>query len=212
MTARRSCRTRARSGAVDGVSTAWPYDKVPNALQTGTGRTRSRPIGSLDHKAGIRGHSMRTPAQRQQNFALESIVNEARRRREGRTRSSTGSAHDRPRLITVLNTLKTESRLGDAAVTEPEAHRDDRVDPGQGPGAGRDDPLRRSLGRRRRHHGDPKTGKILVDKYTVVLDPGIVINPLQLKRITEGGRHGHERGPVRAGHLQQGARSPPATG
>ena len=34
---------------------------------------------------------------------------------------------------------------------------------------------------------NPKTGKIIVDKYTVVLDPGIVINPLQMRRITEGG-------------------------
>ena len=32
----------------------------------------------------------------------------------------------------------------------------------------------------------PKTGKVIVDKYTVVLEPGIVLNPLQLKRITEG--------------------------
>ena len=32
-----------------------------------------------------------------------------------------------------------------------------------------------------------KTGKVTLDKYTVVLDLGIVINPLQLTRITEGG-------------------------
>jgi nicotinate dehydrogenase subunit B len=33
----------------------------------------------------------------------------------------------------------------------------------------------------------PKTGKITVNKYTIVLEPGIVVNPMQLKRITQGG-------------------------
>lgn len=32
-----------------------------------------------------------------------------------------------------------------------------------------------------------ETGEISVSKYTVVVDPGIVINPLQLKRQIEGG-------------------------
>src|SRR5262249_28334473 len=30
-------------------------------------------------------------------------------------------------------------------------------------------------------------GKITVDKYTIAVDPGIVVNPLQLKRTIEGG-------------------------
>src|SRR5439155_1502496 len=33
----------------------------------------------------------------------------------------------------------------------------------------------------------PSTGKVSVDKYTIAVDPGIVINPLQLKRTIEGG-------------------------
>ena len=33
----------------------------------------------------------------------------------------------------------------------------------------------------------PETGKIAVEKYTIAVDPGIVINPLQLKRQVEGG-------------------------
>ena len=31
------------------------------------------------------------------------------------------------------------------------------------------------------------TGAVKVDKYTVVVDPGIVVNPEQLKRQVEGG-------------------------
>ena len=33
----------------------------------------------------------------------------------------------------------------------------------------------------------PSTGKVAVDKYTIAVDPGIVINPIQLKRQVEGG-------------------------
>jgi CO/xanthine dehydrogenase Mo-binding subunit len=33
----------------------------------------------------------------------------------------------------------------------------------------------------------PTTGKVTVDKYTIAVDPGIVVNPLQLKRQIEGG-------------------------
>src|SRR5690242_17534648 len=35
--------------------------------------------------------------------------------------------------------------------------------------------------------GTPSTGKIVVEKYTIAVDPGIVINPMQLKRQVEGG-------------------------
>jgi CO/xanthine dehydrogenase Mo-binding subunit len=33
----------------------------------------------------------------------------------------------------------------------------------------------------------PTTGAILVEKYTIAVDPGIVVNPMQLKRQVEGG-------------------------
>ena len=33
----------------------------------------------------------------------------------------------------------------------------------------------------------PSTGKVVVEKYTIAVDPGIVINPLQLKRQVESG-------------------------
>ncbi len=33
----------------------------------------------------------------------------------------------------------------------------------------------------------PATGKIVVEKYTIAADPGIIINPMQLKRKIEGG-------------------------
>lgn len=33
----------------------------------------------------------------------------------------------------------------------------------------------------------PSTGKIVVEKYTIAVDPGIVVNPIALKRNVEGG-------------------------
>ena len=33
----------------------------------------------------------------------------------------------------------------------------------------------------------PSTGVIKVEKYTIAVDPGIVVNPMQLKRQVEGG-------------------------
>ena len=33
----------------------------------------------------------------------------------------------------------------------------------------------------------PSTGAIVVDKYTIAVDPGIIVNPMQLKRNAEGG-------------------------
>jgi CO/xanthine dehydrogenase Mo-binding subunit len=33
----------------------------------------------------------------------------------------------------------------------------------------------------------PGTGAIVVEKYTIAVDPGIVVNPIQLKRNVEGG-------------------------
>ena len=35
---------------------------------------------------------------------------------------------------------------------------------------------------------NPATGAITVEKVTIAVDPGIVVNPLQLKRQVEGGR------------------------
>lgn len=56
------------------ISTVWPYDKVPAVVESAYG------IPNLAHDSasgGLRGNIMRTPWQRQQNFALEAGVEEA---------------------------------------------------------------------------------------------------------------------------------------
>jgi CO/xanthine dehydrogenase Mo-binding subunit len=167
------------------VSTVWPYDKVPNVLETGW---NSAPLGQVEspYMVGMRIHSMRTPVQREQNFALEGIINETAAAVgadpiEYRMRHTTDQ-----RLIDVLNRLKAVHGW--------------QTRPSPSPGAkssGTGKVTGRGMGVMLRSNGrwaaaadvtvDLKTGKVTVDRYTVVLDPGIVINPLQLTRITQGG-------------------------
>jgi nicotinate dehydrogenase subunit B len=48
----------------------------------------------------------------------------------------------------------------------------------------------------------PSTGVIVVEKYTIAVDPGIVVNPMQLKRNVEGGAvMGISHALLRRGHV-----------
>src|SRR5580700_1696999 len=56
------------------LATEWPYDKIENRLE----QVFAMPnVGAESPFGGLRGLIMRTPGQRQQNFALESLINEA---------------------------------------------------------------------------------------------------------------------------------------
>src|ERR1700748_3726060 len=56
------------------LATEWPYDKIENRLE----QVYAMPnVGNASPFGGLRGLIMRTPGQRQQNFALESLMNEA---------------------------------------------------------------------------------------------------------------------------------------
>jgi nicotinate dehydrogenase subunit B len=168
---------------VAAVATFWGYDKVPNVLENGHS---TAPAGQVSSTTSMRIHSHRTPSQRQQNFALESIVNEAAATAgadpiEYRLRHTTD-----PRLINVLNALKTAHGWETRPSPTPNASATSSTGvTGRGMGV---------MIRQGAHWAAaaditvaPKTGKITVDKYTIVLEPGIVINPMQLKRISEGG-------------------------
>ena len=58
----------------DWVATEWPYDKIQNRLEEAYGMPN---LGAESAGGGLRGNIMRTPGQRQQNFALEALINEA---------------------------------------------------------------------------------------------------------------------------------------
>jgi len=56
------------------VATEWPYDKIQNRLEQAYAMPN---LGAASVTGGLRGNIMRTPGQRQQNFALEGLLNEA---------------------------------------------------------------------------------------------------------------------------------------
>ena len=56
------------------IATEWPYDKIPCRQEQVYGMPN---LGADSQAPGLRGLIMRTPGQRQQNFALESLINEA---------------------------------------------------------------------------------------------------------------------------------------
>ena len=56
------------------LATEWPYDRIENRLEQSFAMAN---IGGESPTGGLRGLIMRTPGQRQQNFVLESLINEA---------------------------------------------------------------------------------------------------------------------------------------
>ena len=165
------------------VSTTWAYEKVPNVLENGF---NAAPLGQVEspYMVGMRIHSMRTPVQREQNFAVEGMINEVAAAVgadpiEYRMRHTADQ-----RLIDVFTKLKSVHGWETRPSPNP-AKAKGSIVTGRGMGV-----MIRSNGRWAAAADvtvDLKTGKVTVDRYTVVLDPGIVINPLQLKRITQGG-------------------------
>src|SRR5581483_1887873 len=56
------------------IATQCPYDRIPDRLE----EVYAMPnLGDATPSGGLRGNIMRTPGQRQQNFVLESLLNEA---------------------------------------------------------------------------------------------------------------------------------------
>jgi nicotinate dehydrogenase subunit B len=170
---------------VNRISDPWVYDRVPNVVEMGHGTfqigQKASPLG-----IGLRDHSMRTPGQLQQNYPRELAISEAASRAgidaiEFRLRQT-----DDARLIGVLKAVREAS--GWQTRSAPAATmRSTGTAPLPGQGV--------SVMLRSNTYWAcvcqvsvvPSTGKVTVDKYTIAVDPGIVINPLQLKRTIEGG-------------------------
>jgi nicotinate dehydrogenase subunit B len=170
---------------VNSISDPWVYDLVPNIGESGYGTFQ------LGQKAsplavGLRDHSMRTPGQRQQNFPRELAISEAAALAgidaiEFRLKQTS----DR-RLIEVLEAVREASgwqtRPSPASTASATG-----MSPVSGQGV--------SVMFRSETYWAcacqvsvvPSTGKVTVGKCTMAVDPGIVVNPLQLKRTIEGG-------------------------
>jgi nicotinate dehydrogenase subunit B len=168
-------------GLRNGVSDPWIYDAVRTVAERGHGTAQVGQSSSAIN-VGLRDHSLRTPVQYQQNFPRELAITEAALL-AGKDPLQFRIQHAREkRLIAVLESARDNS--GWEPRSEP-AKDENGVKRGQGVSA---------LYRQGTYWAcvaniaiDTTKGAVKVEKVTVAVDPGIVVNPLQLKRQVEGG-------------------------
>ncbi|MBV8809154.1 MAG: xanthine dehydrogenase family protein molybdopterin-binding subunit [Acidobacteriaceae bacterium] len=172
-------------GAVIGVRNdvhdPWIYDGTPAVLERAYGTFQ---IGQKSSalNVGLRDHSLRTPGQYQQNFPRELAITEAAVL-AGADPLQFRIQHAREkRLIGVLESVR------DASGWKPRSEPPSAVNG-----------LKRGQGVSALFRGgsywacvaniavNMTSGAIKVERVTVAVDPGIVINPMQLKRQVEGG-------------------------
>jgi len=165
------------------IATEWPYDKIQNRLEEAYGMPN---LGAESVSGGLRGNIMRTPGQRQQNFALEGLINE-----------TAASAKVDPLQFRIDHT--TDERLIDLLnATARAAGWEPRPSPRRG--------ARRTGNRAVTGQGVcimvrqnaywvgiaevavvPATGAVRVTKFTIGADCGKIINPRQLDRCMKSG-------------------------
>jgi nicotinate dehydrogenase subunit B len=177
--------TKSVTSTVNRIADPWLYDQVPNVIEQGHGTfqvgQKASPLA-----VGIRDHSMRTPTQFQQNYPRELAVNEAAAL-AGLDAIQFRIEHVKEeRAIGVLKAVRDASGWD----TRPSPH-SGAVFTGSTPLRGRGTSL---LFRSGTYWAcvcqiavTPSTGVIVVENYTIAVDPGIVVNPTQLKRQVEGG-------------------------
>jgi CO/xanthine dehydrogenase Mo-binding subunit len=163
----------------------WVYDSVLNLEERGHSTwqigQRESPVA-----AGLRAHAMRTPGQYQQNFPREAAISEAAALAGADAIQFRIDHAKEERLISVLERLRTESGWETRPAPQPHA-----ASTGENPVRGQGVSVMFRSGTywacACRIAVAPTTGAVVVEKVTVVVDPGIVVNPLQLKRQVEGG-------------------------
>jgi nicotinate dehydrogenase subunit B len=174
------CSTSKPKATVD---TEWPYDKIQNRLEQAYGMQN---IGAESAGGGLRGNIMRTPGQRQQNFALEALINEA-----------AASASADPIQFRISHT--TDQRLIDVLnATAKAAGWDPRPSPHASARRTGNDPVTgRGVSIIVRSNAYwvgiaeiavvPVTGAVKLTKFTIGLECGKIINPRQLDRCMKAG-------------------------
>jgi len=169
------------SGIANDIEDPWIYDGTPTVLERAYGTfqigQKSSPIN-----VGLRDHSLRTPGQYQQNFPRELAITEAAFLAGiDPIQFRIQHTHDR-RAVGVLESVRDSSGWQTGSMRL--AGNGD-IARGQGVAimlrAGTYWAFVAQIAVNR------KTGAIKVEKITVSVDPGIVVNPLQLKRQIEGG-------------------------
>lgn len=168
-----------------GIADRWVYTDVPNVAEAGHGTyqigQRESPIA-----VGLRDHSMRTPIQYQQNFPREVAISEAAALARADPIQFRIDHTKEERFKTILARLRTESGWETRPSPSPRARaKGSKITRGQGV----------SIMFRDNGHWacachvavNPETGEVKVERLTVVMDLGVVVNPLQLKRQVQAG-------------------------
>jgi len=174
------------TSTVNNVSDPWVYAPIPNVMERAHGTfqvgQKASPLA-----VGLRDHSMRTPVQFQQNFPRELAISEAAALAGADALQFRIDHASEERVIGVLKAVRDASGWDTRPSPRPGA-----VSPGSAP-------VRRGRGVSLMYRNltywacvchvavTPSTGAIMVEKCTIAVDPGIVINPMQLKRQVEGG-------------------------
>jgi CO/xanthine dehydrogenase Mo-binding subunit len=165
------------------LATEWPYDKIENRLEQAYAMAN---VGAESPSGGLRGLIMRTPGQRQQNFALESLINEAAAAANAdpiqfRLQHTTDA-----RLIDILKATAKAAEW----VTRPSPHPNARRS-GTDPVTGRGVCIMIRAGGYWAGIAEivvtPATGVVQVTKFTIGVECGKIINPRQLDRCMKGG-------------------------
>ncbi|HEY6384328.1 MAG TPA: molybdopterin cofactor-binding domain-containing protein [Candidatus Acidoferrum sp.] len=177
--------SKSVTSTVNGISDPWVYGDVPNVIERGHGTfqigQKASPLA-----VGLRDHSMRTPGQFQQNYPRELAVSEA----------ATLAGADAIQFR--IDHVKEERVIGVLRAVRDASGWDTRPSPRPGAVSTGSTPIRgRGVSVMFRSGTywacvceiavTPSTGAIVVEKYTIAVDPGIVVNPMQLKRQVEGG-------------------------
>jgi len=173
------------TSTVNGIEDDWIYAPVPNVMERGHGTfqvgQKASPLA-----VGLRDHSMRTPGQFQQNYPRELAINEAAALAGADALQFRIDHASEERIINVLKAVRDASGWD----TRP-SPRSDAASTGSTPLRGRGVSLMLRSGTYWacvcQIAVTPSTGAIRVEKYTIAVDPGIVVNPMQLKRNVEGG-------------------------
>jgi nicotinate dehydrogenase subunit B len=167
------------------IADPWVYDGVAILAERGHGTfqigQKASPLA-----IGLRDHSMRTPGQFQQNFPRELAISEAAALAGADAIQFRIDHATEDRVIGVLKAVRDASGWD----TRPSPH-SNAVSTGSTPTPGRGVSMMFRSGTYWACVCEidvtPETGAIAVKKYTIAVDPGIVVNPMQLKRQVEGG-------------------------
>jgi len=173
------------TSTANNISDDWLYAQAANVIERGHGTfqvgQKASPIA-----VGLRDHSLRTPVQFQQNYPRELAISEA------------ASLAGVDAIQFRIDNLKEERAIGVLKAVREASGWDTRPSPCSGAGTTGKEAVRgRGVSLMLRDGTywacvchiavTPGKGVIKVEKCTLAVDPGVVINPMHLKRQVEGG-------------------------